>query len=91
MADQNNLKDKRIRAYAFIKQLFKRVNWVGADLTKDNDLASVLDVKLSDLTLLKEGKINPSAKLVESVKVFFKNDPNPTLAPQIEHFLVEPF
>ncbi len=91
MKDQNNLKDKRTRAYAFIKHLFKSVNWVDADLTKDNDLASVLDVNSSDLTLLKEGKINPSPKLVESVKVFFKNDPNPTLARQIEYVLVEPF
>jgi hypothetical protein len=67
------------------------VNWVNADLTKDNDLARVLDVNLSDLTLLKEGETNPSPKLVESVKLFFKKDPNPTLARQIEHVLVEPF
>jgi len=89
--DPNNLKDRRIRAYAFIKHLFESVNWVDADLTKDNDLASVLDVNLSDLTLLKEGKIDPLPKLVESVRVFFRNDPNSTLARQIKHVLVEPF
>ncbi len=91
MADQNDLKERRIRVYSYIKHLFKSVIWVDADLTKDNDLASVLDVTLSDLTLLGEGEISPSPKLVESVKVFFKNDPNPTLPRQIEHVLIDPF
>jgi len=92
MENQNNLKYKRIHAYTFIKHLFKSVNWVDADLTKDNDLASLLDVKLSDLTLLKEGKVNPSPKLVENVKGFFKkNGPNSILATQIDRTLVDPF
>ena len=91
MKDQNNLKENRIRAYSYIKHIFKSVNWVDDDLTKDNDLANTLNVKLSDLTLLKEGKVNPSPKLVESVKFFFKKDPNPTLARQIEYALVDPF
>jgi len=91
MKDQNNLKDKRIRAYAFVKHLFESVIWVDADLAKDNDLASLLDVNLSDLTLLKEGKVNPSPKMIESVKVFFKDTQDPILTRQIEQILVEPF
>lgn len=83
---------KRIRAHSYIHKLFESVNWHGVDLTKDNELASVLDVNLSDLILLREGKINPSPKLVEKVKCFFKNDPNPTLlAEEIDQALIQPF
>ena len=89
MKDQNNLKDKRIQAYAFIKSLFRGVSWV----YNDNILAHVLAVELNDLILLKEGKINPSPELVKQVYDFFKSDLDLDLGrpQQIKRFLVEPF
>ncbi len=91
MNDPNNIKDKRINAHTFIKNLFKDVNWEGANLTEDEDIADLLAINLPDITMLKEGRINPPPKLVEKIKYFFKDNSDPRLAEQIERNLVEPF
>jgi hypothetical protein len=91
MVDNTDLTRNRIRAYHFIKYLFASVNWVDVDLRRDNDVALTVDVKLSDLTSLREGKANPSAKLVDGVKKFFADNPNITLAADIDRVLVDPF
>ena len=89
MTDQNALKQKRVRAYTDTKYLFEGLGWADADLTKDENLAVALDVNLSDLTSLREGKVNPSPKLVEAVKLFFDHDPS--LVAEIDHFLGDLF
>jgi len=53
-------------------------------ITQDEDIASVLNIELSDLTLLKEKITNPSLELVESMKEFCKYDPDPRVLEQIE-------
>jgi hypothetical protein len=88
MVDNKELVRNRKRAYDFVKHLFVHPIWVGADLTRDSDIAHTLDIELSDLTSLREGKANPSAKLVNGVKVFFVGI---THAADIDHILVEPF
>ncbi|APV43879.1 hypothetical protein Dform_00524 [Dehalogenimonas formicexedens] len=88
MNESNAVRHSRKTAYAYIMQLFKVVNW-DKDLSKDNNVADVLDIKLSELLALKNGEIDPSARLVLKVKEFFnhKSDGDD----QIEIYLVKPF
>ena len=85
------IKDKRINAHTFIKNLFKDVNWEGANLTEDEDIADLFAINLPDITMLKEGRINPTSKLVEKIKYFFGDSSDPRVAEQIERNLVDPF
>jgi DNA-binding XRE family transcriptional regulator len=89
MLDNKDLAKNRRRAYHFIKSRLGGVTWV--DVKRDDKIADTLGVKLTDLISLKEGKANPSAKLVEKIKEWFKDDPDSTLAEEIAHKLVEPF
>lgn len=89
MADTKDLVEYRKRAYHFAKSLVAGVSWVDRNHSLDEDLADILDVKLSDLILLKQGKVNPSTKLVKSLKTSFCDDSD--TATQIEQVLVDPF
>ena len=92
-----NTKLDRIRAYQFVKHLFSSgvnlgdINGRNFDLTNDVELADVLNVNLSNLTLLKEGTIDPSPQLVKSIRCFFRKSQDPTLFTQIDHILIAPF
>ena len=89
MLDNKDLVKNRKRAYHFIKSRLGGVTWV--DVERDDKIADILHVKLTDLISLKEGKANPSAKLVDGVKKFFADNPNITLAADIDRVLVDPF
>jgi hypothetical protein len=95
MADGNDLKEKRKRAYATIKLLFEGVNgvnWINADLREDNALALYLDISPEKLALLKEGEIDPPVELVDGIKAFFREHANISpIMDKIENDLIEPF
>jgi hypothetical protein len=92
MSEPSDLETRRIHAYEFIKLLFKSVHWMKVDFTEDVNIADALDIGISNLTLLKEGKMNPSPKLVDSIKTFFEDEPNVKLIVEwIDSFLIEPF
>ena len=92
MTDQNDndLVAKRKRAYAYIKLIFQGVAW-DKDLTIDENLADFLDTPLNDLDELREGRSNPSLKIVHSVKEFFNDSPDQYLVATLERELVDPF
>ena len=82
-----NRSDSRKRAYHFVVEQAKRVNW-DPPIDSDERLADVLDIPLKELKSLKEGRSDPSHKLVAEFKKLFGPVINET---EIDSYLVTPF
>jgi hypothetical protein len=90
MTDIRDLKTKRKDAYDFIWAHFNR--HLDPWRTKtDESLASALDVPISELLSLKEGRANPTPKLIKGVINLFEMDPTGISKDELDLYLIKPF
>jgi len=58
---------KRKRAYAYMMEEVKRLNWI-PPIDSDKRLAETLDIPIDELNSLKECSSNPSEKMITAFK-----------------------
>ena len=91
MSDTKDLIAKRIRAYEYIKNTLSRPPWSIPLDASDAQLADILGgtIELEDsLRLLREGKHNPTNRLVTAFKNFVRGI---VAESEIDAYLVDPF
>jgi len=87
MANTKDLVAKRKEAYKFIRRKLLRIKW-SPPINSDEALASTLDVYLEELLSLKEGRSNPTQRLIKGVRTFFAEEVSED---DIRGYLIEPF
>ncbi len=82
-----NQRESRKRAYQYIVEQAKNVNW-DPPIDSDERLADVLGIPISDLNSLKEGLSDPPPKLVAEFKKLFERI---IREGEVDSYLVTPF
>ncbi len=78
---------KRKEAYEYIRR--KLWNFSSSwEINSDKTLASALDVSLEELVSLKEGRANPTPRLIKGVRTFFEKE---VTEDEIEKYFINPF
>ena len=73
MEATKDLVTKRREAYDFIVRKAKLTNW-SPPINSDKALADALDIDVTELISLKEGRENPTQRLIERVRAVFASD-----------------
>ena len=82
-----NRNENRERAYHYVVELAKRMNWIPS-VHSDERLADVLHIPISDIHSLKWGQSDPSLNLIKEVKGMI----GPLVREdEIDSYLVTPF
>lgn len=83
----DSIETKRKEAYNFIVRKVKQMNW-NPPVDSDDKLAGALDISVAELISLREGRKNPTQRLIVRVRAFLRQAVSED---DIQLHLVDPF